>query len=656
MVQSLAETPDGIVLRRDIVSPCIDAGWLRGDMRALVTCSWRVWCRVLLVVECALLLSGQAAFARQRLSPAEELATRFAPVIMLQQQAGPCDEEGEPFLPAPVDVVFNDNTVILREGEDQHPVLSPVTNAALAAGASDWAIDLPGKPREPGCDYETHFKEVMGDQKPVIYAHIAQEEGRPGIALQFWFFYYYNQFNNLHEGDWEMIQLLFDADSIEGALAQDPVEVAYAQHEGGETSLWNAPKLEREGTRPVVYASRGSHASYYGPGLWLGWGQDNSGLGCDIANGELVRIDPEVRLIPETITGPEDPFAWSTFAGRWGERDSSFYNGPTGPAFKSRWTEPITWMEGLRTDSIRVNASTLIGPAPSDIFCNGVGFGSMLFTLFKPYPWLVVAIMAAGVVLIVVALRVTKPVLRDTWTIYRPHFRTFATIGGITVPITLTVSLIQYLLATSPGFAALTGWSEDGPIQEWLDLASLIQQGLLLLLVIPTVVLVTAAAVDGKTMSASRAFQASRRRVFDLIRTLLRGFLIVTGLTLTVVGIPWAINRSVRWMFGPQATMLEAQRGKTALATSSEAVRGHWWQAALSGATLGFIGGAPGVIVGLLLFILVRLPVDVANSISTLVYAVVVPFAIAGLTILFLTWRGSKGISRDHESAESSRR
>ena len=38
---------------------------------------------------------------------------------------------------------------------------------------------------------------MMGDQPPVIYASIATEDGQPGIALQYWFFYYFNDFNNL---------------------------------------------------------------------------------------------------------------------------------------------------------------------------------------------------------------------------------------------------------------------------------------------------------------------------------------------------------------------------------------------------------------------------------------------------------------------------
>lgn len=590
------------------------------------------------------------ALAMQTKSPDQQLAEKFAPIIILQAQESACDDSGEPFLPAPVEVVFNDPTVILREGAAQDPLSSPVENRDLFGRGDGYATDLPGKPRQPGCDYETHFKAVMGDRQPVIYANIAVEEGRRGIALQYWFFYYFNQFNNLHEGDWEMIQLLFDADSVEEALTQLPAEVAFAQHDGGERADWDAPKLEREGTRPVVYTSRGSHASYYGPGLWLGWGQDNSGLGCDLTNGTPARIDPEVRLIPDSITSPDDPFAWVTFGGRWGERDSSFYNGPTGPALKERWSAPITWAESLRADSIRVSASSLLGPTPSDIFCTGVGAGSFLFTLFKPYPWLVLAVLVASVGIAAAALRLTWPLLGETWRLYRAHFATFAAIGAITVPISLFVSLLHYLAATSPGFVAATGLAEDGPFQAWLSVASLLQRGLLLLLVTPVVILTAAQLATGGRQPLRDTFAEALRRIVDLIRTLLRGFLIVLLLTITVIGIPWAINRSVKWMFGAQATMLDHAHGKAALAGSAAAVRGRWLRAAVTGGVLGFLGATPGVIVALALLIGLRFPIDAANSVASIVYALAQPFAIAGITLLFLQWRvaGHESPAEDH--------
>ena len=588
----------------------------------------------------ALVAAGGDALAWQALSADEELAARFAPIIVLQRQDAPCDADGEPFLPAPVDVVFADDEVILRSGPEQEPARSPVQNADLFDLPDDYATDFPGSPRTPGCDYETHFKSVMGDQRPVIYAHIATEEGRRGIALQYWFFYYFNEFNNLHEGDWEMIQLLFDADSVEEAQTQEPVAVAFAQHSGGETADWDAPKLEKEGLRPVVYSSRGSHASQYGPGLWLGWGQDGSGLGCDVTDGDPVRIDPEVRLIPREIEAAADPFAWVTFSGHWGERETWVYDGPTGPAFKTQWTAPVTWMEGLRADSIRVNATGLAGPAPSDIFCDVVEDASALLTLFKPYPLVVITVVAGLLGIAVWALRQSWSNLGQTWRVYRANVRVLAGIGAITLPAALAMSAFQFLLATHAGFAAATGLSEDSPVlQDLLSAVSLLTRGLLFLIVTPAVIAAVSDIAAGREPGFRRSLREGFARIPQLLWTFLRGGGVILLLTITIVGIPWAVNRSVRWMFGSQAAVLTGERGKTALDDSAAAVRGRWWQAAANGAVLAFLGGTPGVLIGLVLLVFARFPVDAANSVASIIYALVQPFAIAGLTLLYLRWR-----------------
>jgi hypothetical protein len=89
----------------------------------------------------------------------------------------------------------------------------------------------------------------------VTYAHVSKEPGFPDkLALQYWFFYVFNDWNNLHEGDWEMIQLVFDASTAAHALQRAPVEVGYSQHEGAERADWEDGKLERLGaTHPVVH-------------------------------------------------------------------------------------------------------------------------------------------------------------------------------------------------------------------------------------------------------------------------------------------------------------------------------------------------------------------------------------------------------------------
>jgi hypothetical protein len=222
----------------------------------------------------------------------------------------------------------------------------------------------------------------------------------------------------------------------------------------------------------------------------------------------------------------------------------------------------------------------------------------------------------------------------------------FAGISGIMVAAPLAVSMLQYLLATNPNFAEFTRLSEDSPeLQGILGAVSLLTRGLLLVIVIPAVVQAVGDIVAGRPTGVRRSFRDGFARTPDLIWTLARGALVVLALTISIIGLPWAVNRSVRWMFGAQAAVLGGIRGKTALDDSAEAVRGRWWQAAANGAVLAFIGAAPGVIVALLLLILARFPVDAANSVAALVYALAQPFAIVGLTLLYHRWRGQPVMS-----------
>jgi hypothetical protein len=125
------------------------------------------------------------------------------------------------------------------------------------------------------------------------------DPGHPGkLALQYWLFYVFNDWNNLHEGDWEMIQLVFDATSAAQALQGEPVEVGYSQHEGAERAAWNDDKLERvDGTHPVVHPAAGSHANFFGEALYLGSSAEQ-GVGCDDTRGPTFDVRPVVRTIP----------------------------------------------------------------------------------------------------------------------------------------------------------------------------------------------------------------------------------------------------------------------------------------------------------------------------------------------------------------------
>ena len=348
-----------------------------------------------------------------------------------------------------------------------------------------------------------------------------------------------------------------------------------------------------------------------------------------------------MRLIPSTVSGKDDPFAWVTFRGHWGERETWVYDGPTGPALKRQWTAPVSWMENLRADSIRVNAAGVIGPAPSDIFCTAVENGSALFTLFTPYPLLIIGIVAAGLGIAIWALRQSWQTLRETWGVYWPNIRGLRRNRRHLASGDPGRERTPVPAGNEPGFRsphAVVRGQPGTPEHPWCGLAP--DPGMLLVIVTPAVAQAVGDIVEGRPPGVWRSFRQGFARIPDLVWTLARSGLIVLGLTISIIGLPWAVNRSVRWMFGAQAAVLEGIHGKTALDDSAAAVRGRWWQAAANGAVLAFIGAAPGVIVGLALLILAHFPVDAANSVASLVFALVQPFAIVGLTLLYLRWRG----------------
>ncbi len=94
---------------------------------------------------------------------------------------------------------------------------------------------------------------------PITYGRVATDPDHPGkLAVQYWFFYIYNDWNDRHEGDWEMIQLVFDTDDATAALDTEPVQVMDAQHEGGELSDWDGGPLQCRGTHPWSSSAKGA--------------------------------------------------------------------------------------------------------------------------------------------------------------------------------------------------------------------------------------------------------------------------------------------------------------------------------------------------------------------------------------------------------------
>ena len=229
----------------------------------------------------------------------QALAERFAPVVRLVHQDVECGP-GEPYQPSDVELVLGDQSVALRGPWAGDEVIGRGPTAEdLSEGLFGYHLDFPGNPLEAGCDYEQWARATGAGSPPTTYAHVVTEAGRDDrVALQYWFWYPFNDFTNKHEGDWEVIELVFAAADATQALDQTPVEVGYSQHEGLEVAQWDDPKLEIvDGTHPVVHAAAGSHANYYDDALYLGTSGEQ-GFGCDDTRGPADDVQPVVAVVP----------------------------------------------------------------------------------------------------------------------------------------------------------------------------------------------------------------------------------------------------------------------------------------------------------------------------------------------------------------------
>ena len=586
--------------------------------------------------------------------PSQRLVERYAPIVVLKAQDGPCDGYGEAYAPMAVDALLDNPQVALRQAGRSDPVVRWAPGAADLFGlGGGFYLDLPGMALDPGCVYERDFDRLAEQSPPTVYAHIARQADRPDrLALQYWLFWYYNDWNDKHEGDWEFVQVLLPAASVEEALTVEPIGVGYAQHSGGETADWDADKLEREGDRPVVYSSAGSHASYFGAALYLGR-SGNEGFGCDNTDGPSVRVDPEVVLLPETVDDPADPMAWLAFDGRWGERQAAPNDGPTGPLAKPRWTEPVDWHEDLRPSSFVIPSGDSLAGEVIEAFCGAVEWGSLRFLELQSSPTRL--LVTAGLL----ALAVRFLVRRTSWgvveatplvrrrragEIVRASVRTyarypalFAGIGLLYVPLALVAGLAAGALRSLP----LVGDVIDvvdvgvGSLVVSVVIGGLSAAvGYVALLASVSWTLDRLAA--GERPSAADALRAAGARWRELASGLLRAGVVVAMLQLTIVATPLALYLLVRWQFMAPAVVLEGLDGRAALARSGRLVRRRWWHTAIVVALVAAVVSGLGLAIGvLLLVVFTQLPLWSLSITVAAVNVLVLPLAAIVVSFLY---------------------
>ncbi|WP_133788604.1 hypothetical protein [Kribbella sp. VKM Ac-2571] len=586
---------------------------------------------------------------------ARMLAERYSPVVRLQKDSADC-ANGEQFQPTDVEAVLGDQQVALR-GPWRPPdlVKSQPTAGDLGRGFPGHFLDFPGDPLRPGCDYAEWSARINAAHPATVYAHVAADPGFPGqLSLEYWFFYVFNDYNNTHEGDWESIRLVFDAATPAAALATHPTAVGFSQHGGAERARWGDAKLELvDETHPVVYPAAGSHANKYGRRLYLGRGSE--GLGCDDTTRPQPAIRPRVAYVPMARADYLKQYPWLAFEGRWGERQRSFFDGPTGPNMKTSWTAPIQDAESTwRDDSNTVPAGTVLGPSGTGAFCTAIGTGSVLLRQTLDRTWLLGLLLAALVVLIWFAASRTRwsdadPLparKRRAWgqaivaalRLFRLRpglFAGFATAFAVLGLVTVLLARLQTARHDAP---ADLGAPTDNATGFW---ASLVALGVTILTMATYVALLAAvtATLDQLDRGVPATTDAALRRVVADRRPLTRAagqyLLVITVLTIFVATIPVAIYYAVSRAFAIPAVVAEQCSGRTSLRRSRMLVKGRWWRTAVPLAIVVGLALAVGPAAGIAMLLGTDWPATLINVVSSILFALAMPVASAAVAYLY---------------------
>jgi hypothetical protein len=595
-----------------------------------------------------LLLCGQVAPATAQeatSSPEQELADRYVPVAYLREQERACATPpggGEPYLPLPVEIVLDNDRVLIRDSSTDE-VLGTGPNAAeLATFGPDTYMDFPGDPRRPGCTYETDERARIAELglEPTTYVHIVFDDDGERLALQYWFYWYFNHWNNTHESDWEMIQLMWDdIGGVQAALDRPPDRVGYSQHGNGEMAEWGDSKIELEdGTHPRVYPAAGSHATFFSNDTFLAWGERNSGFGCDVSSPPSVRTSLNAVVVPDD-PDPQGDLAWLLYEGRWGERQPSAFNGPVGAPLNARWIDPWQASDNWRPFSIVVPGSKAVGPTMTEAFCSATGAGSRLLINAVVYPWITLPIVAAVIGAFVYFSRRSFPYFRRAFRLYRDNLRLFVGIGLIALPIGIVFNTVQAFLIERQPLEFVVQWLNDtaGARLTAVTAVGGVQQLAMLLLIAPAVVQAVTDLHRGRAPDIVNSYARSWSRV----PAIAGGFLIMLVLAglplLFVIGLPITIWLVVRWHFFLQVLVFDRDtRSPEALRRSARLVEGRWWRTLFAVLIFDLLATIPGIVVGFGLLTLGGTAVGFANSVSSILYALAIPISVIAITLLYL--------------------
>lgn len=156
--------------------------------------------------------------------------------------------------------------------------------------------------------------------------------------------------------------------------------------------------------------------------------------------------------------------------------------------------------------------------------------------------------------------------------LYRLNFRLFLTIGAA---VLLPAGIVQLVLTLLAGDAGPSVFTISSALWWFL---SVVVAAISYIAVISAMAIAASERWLDRPITASEAYRRVRRRSGPLIGLVLLYGVVVIGLSVTVIGIPFAIYLLVAWLLSIQVLLVEGTGIRAALGRSRKLVADHWWR------------------------------------------------------------------------------
>ena len=232
--------------------------------------------------------------------------------------------------------------------------------------------------------------------------------------------------------------------------------------------------------------------------------------------------------------------------------------------------------------------------------------------------------------------------VRRAFSYYRENLRTFALIGAMLIPTGFVVAATQTALFAIPPVEPLLTMMQRFPgVRIFLTLViGSVQLALAVIIVTPAVIVAMSQLREGTKPGVIESYRRGVRMIWQIFLTRFRLTYRIVREAITIVGIPRAIRRILGGLYVSQAVLLRSADSDIAIDDSFRATQSGLARTIVTYVVLTVIVLLTGPIIAI--FVLLAIPsrpVGLINYISSILFSIMYPIAVIGMTLLYLDLR-----------------